>query len=258
MAQHTENDYVIPTLFVLYNHLDGLPTEQVKAEINQFISLSSEDLLPYPSRNINEPRYYQIVGNMISHNNQTLFKYANRKSIIDPSGRKKIVLVINNEGIDFIENLIDEVKIDKKPSLNKEEIVDRFDQKIIEYATKNGTSASKRDNSLAKKIIEVSQYKCQYGLLTNKNHKLFKRIDGKLYAEAHHLIPMKASADFFPKNLDRASNLVCLCPNCHALLHHGSKDEKKEILKILYDKYIDVLNDDGIFISFDNLLNKYY
>ena len=79
-----------------------------------------------------------------------------------------------------------------------------------------------------------------------------------MYTEAHHLIPMCASKDFFPRNLDRPSNIITLCPNCHTLLHHGSEDEKKRILRILYDKYIPGLNRDEIYISFEDLYNKYY
>lgn len=254
MGQHVENDFVLPTLFVLFNHLEGIPTEQVKDEVAQFISLSEDDLKPYESRNKNEPRYYQIVGNMISHKNPKLFKYIDR-IVEDYNGKKKYILVLNDDGKKYISCLIDDINSDEQG--NKTIDIDKYDRKIISFANDN-IGKFPRDGKLAKEIIEISNYKCQYALLKNIKHAMFTTENGTKYAEAHHLIPMKASKDFFPKNLDRASNLVCLCPNCHAILHHGSKEEKREILRTLYDNYIDVLNDEGIFISFDRLLEKYY
>lgn len=254
MSQHVEKDFVLPTLFVLYKNIEGVPTEQVKSEIGQFISLSDEDLQPYQSRNKNEPRYYQIVGNMISHKNAGLFKYVDRV-IQEIDGKSKYVLILNDDGKSYISNLIGDLNQDD----NCHQIdIDKYDRKIIDYAGENKIIKYSRDSRLAKEILEISHYKCQYALLKNKKHVTFSTEDGKFYAEAHHLIPMKASKDFFPKNLDRASNMVCLCPNCHAILHHGSKEEKREILKTLYDHYIDVLNEEGIFISFEKLLEKYY
>lgn len=254
MSQHNENDFVVPTLFVLFNHPDGIPTEQVKNEIRNFISLNKDDLAPYQSRNKNEPRYFQIVGNMISHKNPRLFKCVDRV-MNNTEGKPKNILILNKDGIDYVETLI--VSINKE---NDDKIiaVDKFDQKIIDFATNDKGNKSLRDNRLAREIIEICNYKCQYAVIKGKNHQTFSTEDGKKYAEAHHLIPMKASKDFFPKNLDRASNLICLCPNCHAILHHGSKEAKKDILKTLYDNYISGLNEDGIFISFEKLLEKYY
>lgn len=261
--QHKENDYVLPALFVLFNHPEGIPTDQVKAEISQFVTLDTEDLEPYGSRNKNEPRYFQIVGNMISHKNSNFFKYVDRiMPVGDSETKNKHILVLNEEGKNYISSIIGSINVNNQPLENDTcsngTVIDKYDQRIIYYANLNKNRIC-RDSKLAREVLEISQYKCQYALLANKNHKLFKTEDGKPYAEAHHLIPMKASKDFFPRNLDRASNLVCLCPNCHAILHHGSKEEKREILRILYDHYIEVLNnEDGIFISFEKLLEKYY
>lgn len=267
MPQHSENDYIIPTLMVLYNHIEGCPTEIVKEEIGNYITFYDDDLKPYPSRNPNEPRYHQIVGNLISHNNEELFRYIDRIISEEEIGKKKptYIMILNDLGKLYVEKMLSGISLNVRVDYieNKDEknlLLDKYDQKIIDLA-KSGKYVGKiaRDQKLAKQIIEVSNYKCQYALLTNKRHPMFNATDGKPYAEAHHLIPMKASKDFFPRNLDRAANIVCLCPKCHAILHHGSKDEKREILKVLYDHYIKVLNEDeGIFISFEELLNKYY
>ena len=79
----------------------------------------------------------------------------------------------------------------------------------------------------------------------------------KPYMEVHHFIPLKATSDFFPRNLDRPSNMICLCPTCHDIIHHGSRAEKEKILGILYNDVIDMLNGEEIYISFSTLM-KYY
>ena len=107
-------------------------------------------------------------------------------------------------------------------------------------------------------ILEINNYTCQFEIITGKSHKSFNSKEGNQYVEAHHLIPMKASKDFFPRNLDRPSNIVCLCPTCHAKLHHGDLNERKKLLKLLYDKYIMQLNEEEIYIGFEELFNKYY
>lgn len=263
MAQHSEKDYIVPTLLVLHDHEEGCPTEVVKEEITKYMIMTEEDMKPYASRNPNEPRYKQLLGNLISHANNELFQYIERV-VTEELGKKapKHLLILNEKGKDFVERLLDDVREEEAPEEDerKESQFDQYDRKTIEYAENaDNCFASKRDQRLAKEVLEISEYKCQYALLANKKHQMFKGADGKPYAEAHHLIPLKASKDFFPRNLDRASNLVCLCPTCHAVLHHGSKDSKREILKVLYDNYIDVLRDDeGIFISFEKLLEKYY
>lgn len=263
MSQHAENDYIIPTLFVLYEHIEGCPTEVVKEEIVKYVTMTEDDLKPYPSRNPNEPRYRQIIGNLISHSNDSLFQYIDRIVPEEEVSKKKpkYIMLLNELGKDYIQSLLNEIQVTfNETNAEEKRTLDKYDKKIVELAlNSNGSFRPMRDQKLAKEIIEISNYKCQYAILTNKKHQMFKASDGKPYAEAHHLIPMKASKDFFPRNLDRASNLVCLCPNCHALLHHGSKNEKREILKVLYDHYIRVLNEDeGIFISFEKLLEKYY
>lgn len=267
MAQHSENEYIIPTLMVLYEHIEGCPTETVKEEIGNYITFYEDDLKPYPSRNPNEPRYYQIVGNLISHNNEELFQYIDRVVSEEEIGKKKpmYIMLLNDLGKAYVESLLSKISlnihIDKNLETSKERpIIDKYDKKIIELASrKNYSNKPIRNQKLAKQVIEICNYKCQYAVLTHQKHLMFNAADGKPYAEAHHLIPLKASSDFFPRNLDRASNLVCLCPSCHAILHHGSKEEKKQILRIIYDHYIGVLNEDeGIFISFNRLLEKYY
>ena len=74
MAQHKEEYFIIPMLKVLYFKSGPMSTEDIKKNIFKYCELSDEDMLPYPSRNKKEPRYSQIVGNIISHKNANFFQ----------------------------------------------------------------------------------------------------------------------------------------------------------------------------------------
>lgn len=267
MARHTEKDFILPILIMLYENGIECSTEEIKNKVNNYITLNDDDLQPYPSRNQNEPGYYQIVGNLISHKNPNLLKYVSLIITDEEKFKKnpKYLWTLNEDGINYVASILN-VAVDTntncEPQMNDNKIdirIDDIDKKIIDYAKNHDfSSRPKTDNNLSKTIIEINNYTCQFALYTGKNHKMFNAKDGKPYVEAHHLIPMKASKDFFPRNLDRASNLVCLCHTCHAILHHGDLKERKKVLRVLYDKYITQLNDEEIYISFDDLFNKYY
>ena len=76
--------------------------------------------------------------------------------------------------------------------------------------------------------------------------------------EGHHIIPMKAQKDFKNANIDRVENILCLCPTCHRKVHLSTEDEKKQLLKEVYDLRKKDLSNVGINISFKDLYIKYY
>lgn len=284
MLQHKESDFVIPVLKTIRDCKSECTTEHIKRNVGKYINLSDKDLTPYPSRNPNEPRYYQVIGNLISHKNADLFKYVNQVFPENDTGEKSRyrIFILNEEGVNYLEKLNeqqsaqmeiiisdkhkitdaqDEPKEYSNESVLSEDftITDTFDKKIMEYALKNGLSKRPpTDSKIANTIIELSGYKCEYAVSKGKKHNLFAGKSKKPFMEGHHLVPMKASKDFFPLNLDRPSNVVSLCPGCHALLHHATNEEKKEVLMVLYNNHIEQLNADGIYISFEKLLSKYY
>lgn len=269
MSQHNETDYIIPVLLILYKHGEGCYMETIKNEISDFFVLSEEDKVPYASRNPNEPRYRQIVGNLISHNNPELFKFL-KVEVVD----NKSKYLLNEAGLSFVlallQNNNNPVGDEKNQNADVNQVITQKefvspavpnsnDQKIIRLAEKDGLKRRPpSDNNIHAAVVDMYGHKCQYALYMGEEHHTFLGADGKPYIIAHHLIPMSARKDFFPKNLDVATNLVCLCPNCHERIHHGQADEKRKILKTLYDHYIKQLNSDGLYISFDNLLKKYY
>ena len=251
MAQHKEEYFIIPMLRVLYVHNAPTSTEEIKKEIKYYCDLSEEDLTPYPSRSQKEPRYFQIVGNIISHNNQNFFKYVS-KIIQSESNSKKAnpdLFLLNDQGKELIKRIIisKEDEIDgsfaTEDFTSSEEVqeldIDKVNQRLIDMYNKNGElKRIPTDKNLSRTVLELTGFRCQVAVLLREDHLLFNNKNGEPYLEIHHLIPLKASKDFFPLNLDIAPNLVPLCPNCHAKLHRGSYDEKLIILRILYDKRI--------------------
>ena len=272
MLQHKESDFVVPVLRTIYSSGGKCTTEYVKQNVRQYIELTEKDLMPYPSRNPNEPRYYQVVGNLISHRNTLLFTYID--VVFEDKGKslKRGLLVINEQGKEYLKTLEAEDKTvipekDETTATNSENeisssdftITDPFDEKIMAYALQHGLNKRPpTDSKIIDTVIELTGYKCEYAMLTGKKHSLFVGKSKHPFMEGHHLVPMKAIRDFFPLNLDRPSNIAPLCPGCHALLHHASIGEREKVLKVLYENHIEQLNADGIYISFEKLLDKYY
>lgn len=263
MAKHTENDFVIPALNVLYD-LGSATTSEIKEAIPKYIELNNEDLMYFESRRTRkEFAYRQVVGNIISHHNNLFFKYAIKNEA--GSGKPAGSFSLNDDGIAYISSLrrneMSEVAIIEKIPDNRnddKQKISGIDTKYMDYIVNNGFGKRPPTNSsITKTIIEFSNGECLYAKLIGEKHFSFKQDNGKNYVEAHHLIPLSARRDFFPRNLDRPSNIVCLCPTCHDILHHGTQSDKERILRVLYDHCIEALNEDQIYITFEQLLSYY-
>lgn len=262
---HSEKDFIIPVLKTIQENNGACTTSFIKKNISKHIDLNEKDLEPFPSRNKEEPRYYQVVGNLISHRNQTLFSYINSIETLDQSKIKQKAWELNEDGIEFLSGLKDDTQQIIAPSNSANNYqenlfeLDELNQKTLDFISSGSTKRPPINRSIGKTVIEMMEYKCEYAMYTGVDHNTFKNSSGEHnFMEAHHLIPIKATRDFFPFNLDRPSNIVSLCPNCHALLHSGSKEEVEKVLHVIFDKHIDCLNKDGIYITFENLFNKYY
>ena len=273
MAQHSEKDYIIPAVRVIHDH-GQCTMETIKNEIDKYIVLSDEDKIPYDSRSASEPRYRQIVGNMKSHN--SFLNYVIVDTPASEVGKKspKYLYSLNIKGqnlfqndeneefkrlvYDMLDDAEEEQEIENADSVDDETLA-LLDNRDVDLTPRNNSSKRpKTDPRIAKSVMEKNNYMCKYGSLTNTRHITFDAKRGNKYVEAHHLIPLSASNDFYPINLDRSNNIVPLCPLCHAQVHHGTLVEKVKVLEVLYDDYIEKLNGDSIDISFDDLVNKYY
>ena len=119
---------------------------------------------------------------------------------------------------------------------------------------KNKRGKYTRNPKIAQTVLAASRYKCFF----DPSHETFINKNGDIYMEGHHFIPMQFQEDFLPISLDRRSNLVSLCPNCHEKLHKARNKDRLPLLKKIYDHRIKDLNNEGIKIDFDELVRKYY
>jgi hypothetical protein len=67
-----------------------------------------------------------------------------------------------------------------------------------------------RDSERAARVKYMHKYQCQFGCAR------LELKDGSYYAEAHHVKPLGKGGP------DEIANIMCVCPNCHALLDHGA------------------------------------
>ena len=51
----------------------------------------------------------------------------------------------------------------------------------------------------------------------------FKKENGERYAEVHHIQELAKSG------FDIPSNIICICPRCHRILHYGSSEEIEKL-----------------------------
>lgn len=110
------------------------------------------------------------------------------------------------------------------------------------------------DRRIRETVFKNSDYKCFF----DKSHKTFFRINGTQFMEGHHIVPMRAQKDFKNVNIDRVENILCICPNCHRKIHLSLEDEKKQLLRKVYEAKKKDLSTAKLNISFNDLYKRYY
>jgi len=118
---------------------------------------------------------------------------------------------------------------------------------------KKGKFYYPRNKSRAKLALSRVNYQCEI----DNNHSTFiSKSSKENYVEAHHLIPFQVQDDI-DWNLDVTHNIVSLCPNCHRKIHFGLFEDKREILKKLYNKHILGLEKVHLNIGLESLYSIY-
>ncbi len=107
-----------------------------------------------------------------------------------------------------------------------------------------------RDPIIAGRAILLSNYKCEL----DSSHFSFIDKNGKMYLEAHHLVPMQLQKEKPDVSLDIVDNIVALCPNCHRAIHKSSDNYK--MIEELYNRRKDKLRQKGIDFSLEDLLKS--
>lgn len=122
---------------------------------------------------------------------------------------------------------------------------------IPEPVTEQAKTTWKRSEIIKQQVLKAANYTCEI----NNNHHTFV-VAGTLhsYMEGHHSIPMSLQ-EKFNTSLDVYSNIICVCPVCHRLLHYAGKTEKKPVLEKIYYDRADRLAQSGIRVSHDDFLS---
>lgn len=90
----------------------------------------------------------------------------------------------------------------------------------------------KRSSILRNQALAFAHYTCEL----HQDHVTFlAQSTHKPYMEGHHIIPMAMHASF-DHSLDVYANIICLCPICHRKIHLGLKEDRKDMLKEIYDQ----------------------
>lgn len=127
-----------------------------------------------------------------------------------------------------------------------------------QFSIGGDTKSVQKNPRIAKLSLRNSNFKCAM----DNNHLTFTTRKGIPYMEGHHLIPCTYSNatyfwDKFGRNIDCLDNIVCLCPTCHRMIHYASENEKKNIIKKLFEKQKEKLDRACIIISLAELLKLY-
>lgn len=126
-------------------------------------------------------------------------------------------------------NIVDAPKVKKTISSNKGKKSTK--QKNWVNEDKEVISKNVKDNAKL-----MADYLCELekDLPETKRAELFiERVTGKNYVEGHHFIPLEY-AKLFEFGVDVEANIVCVCPRCHRLLHHGLDSERKILIEKIY------------------------
>jgi predicted restriction endonuclease len=82
-----------------------------------------------------------------------------------------------------------------------------------------------------KKVLERDNYVCQ---VCQMNFQAVYGEIGKEYIEVHHLYPVcNMGEDYHFDPLDPEKGLVCLCSNCHAMIHRGGRYEVRDGQRVM-------------------------
>ena len=121
-------------------------------------------------------------------------------------------------------------------------------------SAKTNSNRWSRSADIAHEAIVSANNECFF----NKNHTTFtSRRSTKPFMEAHHLIAMEYQ-DRFEFSLDVPENILCICPNCHRQIHHGTEKEVKPLLDLAFQDRNKALRTRGLDISIEELCKLYF
>lgn len=189
-----------PNVTDIYNHLDtafwnGIVTDGLPAQ--------TEDDRRYASMVKNSIRF---IKGFIDYNSANDSKKLLNKKIKEERQQPQQSICTSS--------------VDADPALPEDETQPRREGTVSQVCVTH----YERNSEDRKKVLERDHYECQVCHI--KFVDLYGDI-GKDYIEVHHLYPvcnMGENYQFDP--LDPEKGLVCLCSNCHSMIHRGGHFEE--------------------------------
>lgn len=151
----------------------------------------------------------------------SLYHYKNFLSSKQFKGKDRPVLAPNEKKSEKTVLSIEEPKKESDPPLSESEEIS-----LEGKSRQVNITRYERDPNDRKKALERDDYKCQVCRI--KFEKVYGEI-GRDYIEVHHLYPVSnMGEDYKFEALDPERGLVCLCANCHAMIHRGGHYEERD------------------------------
>ena len=157
---------------------------------------------------------------------------------------------------------VDEI-IEMKQTRNDEILNDAYDElinKLGEVIHQVDTASGERKLTLVRKrltIVKSIAFRRADGKCDHCGKPTFLTESGNLYFECHHVDQSSDGGD------DDIFNVVSLCPNCHRMMHYGTKTLRRDANKQLIsqiERYLEdtmILNSDlQELAKFQNLKQK--
>ena len=193
MIQFTENEltdfirqYVQTGFTTVYDHVDRSFYDQIRSAIPVNAQMRQAN---------------QQSGEMISRALKFYSEFLQSKYFPRPKAKKQQKPS---------EHTKPEPTVGKKPVIVEREETEG-ERKHVEF------ERAHRNPALRQRCIELWGYQCQCCGIDME--KIYGEL-GKNFIEVHHLKPISTYDESRPD--DYVNNLVPLCPNCHAMIHHGA------------------------------------
>jgi len=143
---------------------------------------------------------------------------------------------------------------------NREKQKPKFDEEEKPRPPKNtvidegGKERYPRNAKEAAEALLRANYTCE----VDPNHETFiSKATNNKYGEAHHFVGISHHKKFPDIELDRAANILCLCPTCHRKIHHAVDEVRLPMIESIFYKIHGRLKNVGIEVTMTQLKEFY-
>ncbi|MCL2015121.1 MAG: HNH endonuclease [Defluviitaleaceae bacterium] len=168
--------------------------------------------------------------------------------IFDPTGNRSVFQIIYCELFNIPVPLKEVAKDLTPEEIEKYGIIDTTDENGYIQREIIGKSLKK----LAK---QQANHKCRCETAEDCRYFTSKE-SGQPYLEIHHFIPREFANDF-DASIEVLSNYIALCPNCHRKIHLAVDNERKHLIRLLFNDCKDQLKKVQLDVDLENLFEYY-